>query len=200
MPNTFLLFLKSLVISLMCCAVFVGVGYYYIDANLTPAEQKIEYEPYSQENPENAGVLFEISGDSTFFYLDFDLEKLMVSLKPAEITENEIYGYSVDYKIEGDLSIITKIVDYIGGAELNIDGDVLRYTGSQIAEIIKTNNQTEFKRELIEEIANTISLNGISLDFFTNIIENSDTDLTLPDCYFWADNFNNLCANLQIID
>ncbi len=185
---------------MMCCAVFVGVGYYYIDANLKPVQNETENVPYSQESPENAGVLLEIGGDKTFFYLDFESEKLFVSVMPEEVNGGEIYGYSVDYTVSANYQLLSDIVDYVGGIEMTLDDTVLRYTGIQVSELAQTNTGGELKREIIAKICEIIEQSGVALDFFANIIETADTDLTIPDCYFWEDKIDTLCQNLQIID
>lgn len=182
----------------MCCSVFVGAGYYYINANLQPVENEAESVPYSQESPQNAGVLLDISGDETYFYLDFESEKLYVTLKPFEDSEN--YGYSVDYTITTHYEILSNIVDYVGGIDMSVDDTILRCTGIQVCSIYQSSANGKIKREIIEKICEKITENGVALDFFANIIENSQTDLSIPDCYFWDEKIQILCRNLQIID
>ena len=100
---------------MVCCAFFVGTGFYYLNTNFKTVENKTESVPYTQENPNNAGVLLEMSGDKTFFYLDFENEKLIISLKPTDEENGEIYGYTVDYTVEADTDILRSTVDYLGG-------------------------------------------------------------------------------------
>lgn len=182
----------------MCCSVFVGAGYYYISANLQPTENKTESVPYSQENPQNAGILLDISGDETYFYLDFESEKLFVTLKPFEDAEN--YGYSVDYTATADYEVLSNVVDYVGGIDMSVDGAMLRCTGIQVCSIYESSAKGDIKREIIEKICDKIAENGVALDFFAGIIENAETDLSIPDCYFWDEKIQILCRNLQIID
>lgn len=182
----------------MCCSVFVGVGFYYINANLQPTENKTPLVPYSQENPQNAGVLLEIGDDRTFFYLDFESEKLYVSLKPEN--EAEIYGYEIDYTVVSDIDILRDAVDYLGGIEMAVEGDILRCTGIQVCSIYQSSAEGEIKGEVLQKICEKVDSNGVALDFFANIIENSQTDLSIPDCYFWDEKIQILCRNLQIID
>ncbi len=193
------IFLKSFMISMMCCAVFVGAGYYYLNSNFQAVENEAESVPYTQENPQNAGLMLKIGEGRTFFYLDFENEKLFVSLKP-EVENNEIYGYEVDYTITADIDILRDAVDYLGGIEMSVEGDVLRYTGIQVCSIYVSSANGEIKGEILEKICEKVAHNGVALDFFANIIENSQTDLTIPDCYFWDEEIQILCRNLQIID
>lgn len=182
----------------MCCSFFVGAGYYYINANLKPVENKTPSVPYSQENPQNAGVLLDISGDKTFFYLDFDNEKLYVTLKPENDAHN--YGYEVDYTVTSDYEILSNAVDYISGIDMLVEGEMFRCTGNQVCSIYQSSSNDEIKREIIKKICEKIAQNGVALDFFANIIENSQTELSIPDCYFWDEKIQILCRNLHIID
>ncbi len=194
------LFFKTVIISSWCCAVFVGAGYYYINKNLEPAQNNTESVPYYQQKADNAGVLFEIDGLPTFLYFDFENEKLFASINPDVADSSNIYGYTVDYTVKTDISVLGDIVDYVDGIELDIDNTVLRYTGVQVIEILSVSTSYDLKREIIKGIAFKISQNGIGADLFVSIIENSKTDLKLPDCYFWAESMSKICRNLQIID
>ncbi len=189
-------FFKTVIISLWCCAIFIGAGYYYIDKSFTSVDSNIESIPYAQETPENAGVLFEISGEKTFIFIDFEKENLMVCLNVPEIIDDKIYGYQLDYQISGSTEVIGEMVDYLGGIEL-LD---IRYTGVQISEILKSNNSIELKRNIITQICQNVSKYGVAVDFFTDIITSSKTDLTVPKCYFWDDYAKSICKTIKFID
>ena len=141
MKSKFKLFLKSFIISSMFCAVLIGIGYFYMQKNLAPAQNEIKNVPYKQQTCENKGILLEIDGDKTFFYLDFENNELLVSIFPEEELKNEIYGYSVDFNVSGDYNILSDMVDYVGGIELEIKQQKYRYTGIQIAEIYNVGNE-----------------------------------------------------------
>lgn len=192
------LFFKTIIISSWCCAVFVGAGYYYINKNFEVAQNETESVPYAQENPENAGVLLEIDNRSTFLYFDFENQSLTVSINP-QIAEN-IFGYPVDYTIKCKTEVLIDIVDYVDGIDLDIDGKVFRYTGVQVSELLSTSTSKDLRREVVKAIAKKISQNGIGADLFVAIIEKSETNLKLPDCYFWTENMSELCGNIQNID
>ncbi len=194
------LFFKTLIISLWCCSIFVGLGYYYLDKNFTATENVVESVPYMQENPDNAGILLNISGEEIFIYLDFDNENLFVSLSPEFTTTDKIYGYSLDYKITGDTSVLSFIVDYLGGIELENDDNLSRFTGVQISELFAFDNSRDLKEKLIRSISKKIYEKGIATDFFVKIIEMSKTDISVPVCYFWPEYVNTLCCNLRFID
>ncbi len=198
MRESYRVFFKSLIISLMFCAILVGIGYYFINKNLKPVQTAEEKVPYTQESPQNAGVMLEIDNEKTFFYLDFDKQELYVSLTPSEEKEGKIYGYDVDFRIDTDYTVLRDIVDYVGGIELKTNDLTFRYTGVQIVELY--NKNLEQKREIIKQVCKRIANSKVALDFFSKIIENSNTDLSIPDCYFWEREFDILCRNLKIID
>ena len=71
MQNRWKIFFKTLAVSLGCCAVFISVGYFYLKSKTeTPVENDVQNVPYSYI-PESAGILFDISGEKTLFFLDF---------------------------------------------------------------------------------------------------------------------------------
>ena len=198
MKNT-KLFFKTVIISACCCVVFVAAGYYYLSQNFNQAEIKTESVPYAQESPDNAGVMFSIGEEKTFLYLDFEKKALVVSAQP-ETDDGYVYGYPVNYSIECGYNLIVQMVDYVGGIELTVNEQSLRYTGIQAADIITTSFSIDFKKAVIRALCDKIAINGIGADFLVTVIENSKTDLTLPDCYYWKDYLSELCENLQMID
>lgn len=185
---------------MMCCAVFVGVGYFYLEQNFKAAQNQVENVPYTQQAPESAGLLFEVNGEKAFIYLDFENEIITVSLSPETAIDDMIYGYPLDYTVIADEAILTNSIDYIDGIDLETDNGIFRHTGAQVSKLLQTDNSRDFKQTLFEKICQKISVSGVGVDFFAEIIENSSTDLKLPDCYFWADNFDRLCKNLRFID
>lgn len=196
------LFLKTVIISAWCLAVFLGIGYYYLSKNLTETEIKAPNVPYYNQTPQNCGLLFEILGEETFVYLDFENSKITVSLYPQEIVEdtNEIYGYPLDFRINADVDFIADLVDYLEGIELDFENRTLRYTGVQVVDIIFADKDFELKPQILKSICEKIAENGMEKDMFLYIVENCETNLTVPDFYYWPEYIKNLCANLHIID
>lgn len=196
------LFLKTVVISALCLFLFIGVGYLYLNKNFVSTETKNESVPYYQETPKNCGILFEVLGDKTFFYLDFDNSKISVLLYPNDVklSDNEIYGYSIDYSVNADVDFIADLVDYLEGIELNIHNETLRYTGVQVVDIILDDKELSQKKQILNAITKKIAKNGIGKDMLLYMIENCDTNLTVPDFYYWPEYLQNISCNLQIID
>lgn len=196
------IFFKTVIISAFCLTVFIGVGYYYLSQNLIKTETEVEQVPFYQESPQNVGLLLDVLGDKTFVYLDFENNKMAVSLflNESEITDDKIYGYSLDYKINADINFIADFVDYLEGIELTLETETLRYTGVQVADIILSDREKQFKQQIVTAILHRISQNGLGKDIFLEIIEKCETNLTVPDFYHWPDYIKKLAKNTNIIE
>ena len=186
----------------LVCLIFVGSGYLYLNYELEPTEIKQESVPYYTAAPENAGVMFDICGDRTLCYMDFEKNTLSLIFDNADIKAGEkLYGYTVDYVVNGDYDLLGGIIDIIGGIELELENEVLRYTGVQITDVLsRTANRETLRRKIIPEILKKTEENGFQKEDFLYIIENSDTNLTVPDCYYWSDYIKTLCRNAKIIN
>lgn len=188
-------------VCVICCALFVSGGYFYLRKSFAPAEKNVSSVPYTFPVPENKGIMFEICGDLTFIYLDFENEKLSVIFPPGEEYGSEIYGYPIDFSVKSDYSLIGAIVDYAGGIELSDGGTTLRYTGVQIADLLsRTVDAEEEKRKIFPALFKKIAEEGIDSEVFQYVVENSETDITIPDCYNWHLYIEGLCANGAIIN
>ena len=193
-------FIKTALVCGICFFIFLGIGYLFLDKSFYNTDTEIEKVPYTQQAPENAGILLEINKSKTFFYLDFQNKKLVISLKPEAEQMGEIYGYPLSYKITTTNEILGQITDYLNGIELTQEDATFRYTGAQILDLLKTNDLESLERDLIKAICKKISQNPIRVDFFALFIQKSETDLSLIDCYFWADYMDEICKNVYFID
>ena len=202
MKKSVKLFWKTVLISMLCCAVFVGVGYFYLQSSYTPAQIDTPSVPYYSSVPENAGVVFDIGGSKTFFYLNF--EALTISVVYADFLEEdavEIYGYGIDYTISTDYSVLAEIIDIGGGIDLDVNGEKLNCTGVQVVDILTTAADfNSLRREVTEKTLKALSCSSFQKSDFLYIIENSDTNLTVPDCYFWSDYFAELCGGARYVN
>lgn len=183
------------------CFALVGVGYLYLRSASRPTEGTASKIPYSFSKPENRGIMLEMCGDKTFFYLDFEEERLLVIFPTEESDSKELYGYPIDFGIKADYTLLAWIIDNIGGIELD-DGDgTLRYTGVQIKEkLSRTADIGELKRNIIVAVTERIAERGAESEMFTYIIENTETDITYPDCFNWDIYADKLCRGLRIIN
>ena len=193
--------IKLLCICIICCSLFVGGGYFYLRQNFKETENKVSSVPYSFSAPENKGIMFDICEDLTFLYLDFDEEKLKVIIPPETEYEGEIFGYPIDFTVKTDYSFVAELIDCADGIELNIEGEALRYTGVQITDILSRKvDISELKRQIITALMKKIGENGIDGEFFDFLVESTDTDITVPDCYYWEKYIIELCKNGGIIN
>lgn len=192
---------KLLILCLICCSLFVGGGYLYLQKNFKETENKVSSVPYSFSAPENRGIMLDVCGSLTFFYLDFEDERLTVIIPPETEYEEEIFGYPIDFTVKTDYGFVASAVDSADGIELNINGETLRFTGVQVADILsRTVDTSELKRQIITALLKKIGENGIDSEFFTFLVDSTDTDITVPDCYYWGKYITKLCKNGGIIN
>lgn len=183
----------------MCLAVIllVAVGYAYLSYNIKPVKIESESEPYGTTT-ENCGIVLDISGEKTFFYLNFNEEKVDILLNVPQKYKNDIYGYSVDYTVTSEDILISELIDRIGGIDLNLETQEFCYTGVQILDLLKNNEIS--KRELVTAMFEKIGSIGLSSRDFVFIIENCETNIKIPDCYYWPKYIKDMCQNAKIID
>ncbi len=194
-------FLRLILICFICCALFVGSGYLYLRKNLLPADHNVSSVPYSFSAPENRGMMLDICGGLTFLYFDFEDERLTVIIPPEQEYTEEIFGYPIDFTVTADYRLLSAVIDYADGIELSSDGAMLRYTGVQVADILsRTVDAADLKREIITALMKKIGENGIDGEVFQYIVENTETNLTVPDCYYWDRFIGRLCKNGGIIN
>lgn len=196
------MFFKTLAVTFLCCLIFISAGYFYLNSqNIDKVDEDVSDVPYTYI-PENVGLLFEILDSKILFNLNFaDNIVSVINAKDLLSGETEIFGYIVDYTIKSDSSLVSVIVDRVGGIDVEIDGNKYGYTGVQVEELITTTVlEEDLKKQLILEIINQISKNGFSKEDFLYIIENSKTNLTLPDCYLWEDYIMDTCKTVRFVN
>lgn len=197
---------KTALIIFICTVVFSASAYAYLYTSLksdgSKADTKNESIPY-YSLPYNCGIMFALpEGGGCLMYLDFENSNIQVYFTDL-YTEGRIrYGdYSVDYTVELDYKTIAGIIDRVGGITMDIDGETLRFTGIQVLDIItETTESEDIKRKIVSQILLQISKNGFSKEDFVYIIENSGTDLLVPDCFYWQDYIAELCENAVILN
>lgn len=194
-------YIKLTVMCLLSCAVLVSGGYVYLRRSFRPAEGQVSKIPYSFSMPDNKGIFFDIAGNCAFVYLDFTNEKVSVIIPQAEDFDATDFGYSEDFKIKGDLSVLAAIIDYAGGITLDDNGEQVRYTGVQVSDIMSRSTESEKQlRLIIPAIMRSVAENGLEDEAFNYIIDKSDTDLTVPDMLMWQNYISKLCKNGGIIN
>lgn len=194
--------LTFITVCLLVLLIFIGSGYLYLSYELSPTEANEESVPYYTSIPENAGVMLDICGDRLLIFMDFEKSTMSMIFDESDVSAGEeLFGYSVDYIIKGDYDLLAGIVDKVSGVELEIGEEKLRYTGVQITDLLsRTAQRQDLNREITSQIIKKIKENGFQKEDFLYIIENSDTNLTLPDCYQWCDYIKGLCKNAKFIN
>ena len=93
------------------------------------------------------------------------------------------------------------IIDAVGGIALKIGEETLSLTGVQVSNILETNTEREeLRREIAEQIILKISKQGFDRENVLYIIENSKTDLTVPDCYYWSEHLKEVCQLPRMVN
>lgn len=193
-------YLKALFWGFLAVLVFVGVGLSYVSSEKKAAQNETESVPYYLAYPESKGVLFDFLGDKTFFYLDFEGQSLSV-IYPDETYEKEIYGYPIDFKVSADYSLLEYVIDAVGGITLERGEEILNLTGVQVTDILETSpERDELRREIAEQIVFGISKQGLDRESVLYIVENSETDLSIPDCYYWSEHLKEVCSLPRIVN
>lgn len=196
--------LKSAFIIFCGVVVFFAAAYGYLQANLDKPQQaeiKDYTVPYSTPPQDKCVVCAFPSGSALLISLNFTEDCIyLANLDDYDFAADSYYGYNVDFTVNLDYEAIAGIIDRIGGINLEASGEILRYTGVQITEILSVNDEEELKTEIITAIFETISKNGFSNSDFVYIIENSNTDLTVPDCFYWSESFSDMCRRVWFIN
>lgn len=182
-------------------ALMSSTAYLYLKADTAKkaADSSDSSVPYKQKK-ENRGVMFAFP-DSTgcLFHLDFNNCGIT-----AVLTENydpkvsDYGGYRADFTVISDLDLVQGLVDRAGGVELEFDGEKLRFTGFQITELLSVGAKTDVKRDIVKGVLESFAYNGFTASDLVYIIENSKTDLTVPDCYGWHEDLPQMCENVNI--
>ena len=197
-------FKRAVVIIISALVFFLG-AYAYLDYNLNrqtaEADRKDYTVPYEQI-PENAGIAFLLpDGSAVLAYLDFENDCInVINIERYDSGNALYYGYTADFTVETDYKLIGGIIDRIGGVNIEIDGEILRYTGVQVIDLISQNSNGNIKNQIIIGIFEQISKNNFSKNDFIYIIENSKGSLTVVDCVYWLDYIEQICGRINFVN
>ncbi len=170
--------------------------------NIGVTENVVSDEPYRFSEPEDKGVLVNCGGRQVFFYLDFTDSRLTVVFPPdGQEKTDPVYGYPVNYAVTAGDALLSAVIDDVDGIELEIDGEPLRYTGVQVTEMLSYMAEPrETERAVLAALFEKIAQNGLDREQFLKWLESAETDLTVPDCYFWSEYLDTLCQNAQFVN
>lgn len=187
----------TLTASLMSAAAF-----FVFNTDNAKTDSVVESVPYYEETPpDNVGLLFRFdTHTSVFFSLDFYQEKISVILFDTKITKQTVldYGYIVDYVFDADYIFLADFIDRFGGIEMQIDGDLRRYTGIQVTAMLEEGKVQ--RREVIVSLLSKINFTGFSKNDLTFIIKNTDTSLNFPSGYPMITYIKHLCGRVNFIN
>ncbi len=197
--------IKKAFVVVFSAAIFFFGAYAYLYYNLNGQTAKADQKDYTvpYENlPDNAGIAFLLPDSSAVIaYLDFENRCInVINIEVYDITNNLYYGYTVDFTVETDYQLIGGIVDRVGGVNIQLNGEILRYTGVQVIDLISVNSDANIKPQLITQIFKQISENDFSKDDFIYIIENSKSNLTVVDCIYWLDYIGEMRGNINFVN
>ncbi len=198
LKKSIIVFLKTILFTSLLLVFFIGIGYTYLSGHISKVQNEVKNVPYYDYISKNTGLLFSVLDNKTLAYLDFENESLRICHINSD--SNNYYGYDVDYEIESDLELVVEIVDKLGGIDLDINGEMLNYTGNQIKEILEKNTDDMLERQIIKCIIKKVGNNGFTKKDFLTIIEKSETNLTVPDCYDWDKYIQKLCKNAVFVN
>lgn len=193
-------FFKVTAISLLAGVVFFAVGYSYLTVSQKKpvTDNSVPSVPY-YSSPENAGIMLRIASMKTVFYLDFEEESVTaIFADTISPQDNKIYGYDIDFTVSDDMELLIFLVDKFGGIDIEFEEETLNYTGVQVVELLNSN--PEYRRTVTQKIIEKIAEYGLCPEDFLYIIENSETNLTLPDCYLWSKHIAKICNNVRYVN
>lgn len=187
--------LKRVIIIFLCMLTFATVSYLYLHNIKTeePSDAPNSLIPYSSF-PKNAFLIFEFTNGSLIAELDFEKSFLLITnnFEERELLDN-------CFTVKADDKLISGMIDRVGGIELFSDGQLMRFTGTQIIDMLKeSQNSKSLSLNVLDEYLKKLSVLNITRQDFVYIIENSDTDLSIPDCFYWHEYINVLCKNYNI--
>lgn len=197
-------FKRAVVIVSSALVFFLG-AYAYLDYNLkrqtAEADRKDYTVPYEQKL-ENAGIAFLLpDGSAVLAYLNFENDCInVINIEQYDSGNDLYYGYTADFTVETDYKLIGGIIDRVGGVNIEIDGETLRYTGIQVIDLISQNSNSDIKNQIIIGVFEQISKNNFSKDDLWYIIENSNSSLTVIDCVYWLDHIGQVCRTINFVN
>lgn len=189
-----MLLLKRTLIWFVCLSFFSGISYLYLynDKKEKSVEEKQESVPY-YSNQEDIKLLLSLPDGELLLDISFEEKQL-------NIYKNNFDSY--DYSIKTDETFIAGIIDRIGGLELTLENETLRYTGIQIIQLIYGHNNTDesLKLSVLKTFFEKVAAVGLNRNDFIYIIENTKTDLNIPTCFNWHEYSKSVCSNTRIIE
>lgn len=194
--------LKNVLIIFLSGVIFLGVAYAYLAYNtnkkLMATEQKDSTVPY-KSLPKNCGIVIAFPNDKALLaYLDFNENCIrLVNVEKYDSDCSHYYGYTADYTVKASYDLLQEMVDRVGGVDIEQNGTVMRYTGTQVVDLFSSGYTGNMRGQLISQIFKKISKNGFSKEDVIYLIENCETDISFIDCIYWIDYIKEMSDNVK---
>ncbi len=189
------IYLSTLLISALTLTIFLSVGFYYLSLKTKTVNSNQEKVPYKSV-PENVCVLLSFGENQSVYYLDFENNALEIYTdKPIERALKN--GIPITAYINADNSFLIDLIDKTGGIEYEIEGELLRLTGTQALDYY-VRGVIE-GRELIFKICNNIAKYGLSADEIGLLISGKDTSISYEQIILWSDFLPLVAENLVFV-
>ncbi len=186
-------------------AMFFGIAYAYLNYHTNNQSENVDQKDYTvsyDRTPQSCGLAFVFPDNSAaLVYLDFSEENIRIlNIENFEPTRPEYYGYTVDYTLQTSYELVGGIIDRVGGIDIEQNGEMLRYTGTQVMDLIAYGHGEEIKQQILLQIFDKISKNSFSKDDFVYIIENSESNLSFVDCIYWLDYLKSMSRRISFVN
>ena len=187
---------------IICSACFSAMIHFTVNKKQTQADSNVQSVPYYEEQPpDNAGLLFRFKDNgSVFLNFDFYEAKVSIIFFDGKITKQTVldYGYTLTAAFDTDYIFLSEFIDRFGGLELQSGGQMLRYTGVQVVELLEKGEIS--KKAAMSAILGKIAQNGFSKNDLTFIIKNTQTELSFPEGYPLIAPLPNTCRTLNFVN
>lgn len=164
-------------------------------------EQNISDVPYSVPENKNVCLVFE-DNDACILQLDFESKRISaVYIDEYKNEKTSYFGFVSDYTIELSKDTVCEIIDRLGAITLQADEGEMRCTGIQVQEMLNnTEDKRQLKKQIILKIFEQICKNGFAKDDLLYIIENSESNLTVIDSFYWHEYLPSLATRISFVN
>lgn len=174
---------KSIFFLICCLSIFMILGGIAFNLDVRPTKSVPKQNiPKQSEHKEPLGIFItdENLDGAVVAFLDFNAQNTQIILLPNKDKISSV-AYTVNRKIKITRHALKEIIDFVGGITLEVSGSKLRYTGTQVCELIYSNSDFSLN-EIILQIFHAISVKS-DKDFFLFLINHTDSDLSYIDFY-----------------
>lgn len=181
-------------ISLIFVAAFCG----FYKNEVVKTEEKTQKIPYHNEI-EPVGIIISFYDEEIFLGLDFNENKALFIFDDVVFKALK-KGFKIDYSYSFSQEKLENLVDFLGGIEVDINGENLNLTGNQIIDWLSEDLSDEKLKYLAENISKKIAKQGMSNTALEKLFENNTGTLSLKSCYLFLNNLSEVFKNPYFIE